>query len=386
MITDVDISHDSVVSLHVQLHNQLRQLILSGRWTNGTRIPSETQFAEAFKLSRSTVRLALQQAEIEGLIERIAGRGTFVAYSRSRSRNKRLIAFVTCDFDAENHLLLLNGAESEAKARDYQIVFSKVTNYEEERATLKRLSEYDDTAGILLWPNTAHSHPENVGDLPTGVVPVVFLDRRVEGSNLDCVTSDNYGGAQSLMRHLVELGHQHVVFLCHHEMRISTVMERYRAYQDVLREADLMPMEPWLVGLPGLEPNVKDVLRSSLNSRSLELQSIKKYMSSAHPRPTAIFAVNDYMAILAMRAMKLLNLHVPDDVSIAGFDGHDLAAQLEVPLTTVAQDPFGIGKRAAQILIDRIEGNTEPTRFDLMPTELYVRTSTSVPVSAKARS
>src|SRR5436190_17185710 len=85
-VADIVISHGSVVSLHAQLHNQLRQVILSGRWPHGSRIPSETQLAEYLKLSRSTVRLALQRAEIEGLIERTAGRGTFVAYIPSKER------------------------------------------------------------------------------------------------------------------------------------------------------------------------------------------------------------------------------------------------------------------------------------------------------------
>src|SRR5258707_15373155 len=102
-VTDITISQNSVISLHVQLHNQLRQLILSGRWPHAVRIPSESQLAEHLKVSRSTVRLALQQAEIEGLIERIAGRGTFVAYVPTKGRKSHLIAFVTCGFDAENH-------------------------------------------------------------------------------------------------------------------------------------------------------------------------------------------------------------------------------------------------------------------------------------------
>src|SRR4051794_7519179 len=102
-VTDVVIAHNSVISLHVQLHNQLRQLILSGRWPNETRIPSEIKLAEHLNVSRSTVRLALQQAEIEGLIKRTAGRGTFVSYHPAGEQAARLIAFVTCGLDAENH-------------------------------------------------------------------------------------------------------------------------------------------------------------------------------------------------------------------------------------------------------------------------------------------
>jgi DNA-binding LacI/PurR family transcriptional regulator len=104
---------------------------------------------------------------------------------------------------------------------------------------------------------------------------------------------------------------------------------------------------------------------------------MKNYMLNAQPRPTAIFAINDYVAIIAMRTMKQLNLAVPDAVSIAGFDDTELAAHLEVPMTTVAQDPYSIGKRAAQLLIERLGGYTGPSVCELIPTRLHVRSSTA---------
>jgi DNA-binding GntR family transcriptional regulator len=74
----IKLEHNSYISLHIQLHNQLRQLIISGRWHYGEKIPSEAQLAKHLKISRSTIRLALQRAEVEGLIKRTAGRGTFI--------------------------------------------------------------------------------------------------------------------------------------------------------------------------------------------------------------------------------------------------------------------------------------------------------------------
>jgi GntR family transcriptional regulator, arabinose operon transcriptional repressor len=377
-INDIHLYHDSFISLHVQLHNQLRQVILSGRWAPGTRIPSENQLTKHFNISRSTVRLALQQVELECLIERIPGKGTFVAQI-SHENKSHLLAFVTCGFDAENHLLMLNGAEREAKARGYQIVFSNTQNLQEEIDILQQLKA-QDIAGILLWPN---SHTLEPSQKPTHYqqvdVPIVLMDRRVDGFECDFVTSDNYGGAQTLMQHLVKLGHRHIVFLSHTVMEILPVMERYRAYCNVLEAASLTPMDTWLIGQAGDEISASYALQSSVDSNSLELQQIRQYMLNARPRPTAIFALNDYIALLAMRAMKLLAMPVPDVMSIAGFDDTNLAMYLEVPLTTVAQDPFMLGKRAAQLLIDRLEGDTKPTSVEIIPTQLRIRSSTAAP-------
>src|SRR5258706_6553271 len=98
------------------------------------------------------------------------------------------------------------------------------------------------------------------------------MDRTISGFDCDCVTSDNYGGAQALMRHLIELGHRHVVFLSHHEMELLPVMERYRAYCDVLQEAGLTPEDPWLIGQPGKEISASYALRLSVGIKSLELR------------------------------------------------------------------------------------------------------------------
>ncbi len=378
-VTDVVISQNTFISLHIQVHNQLRHLILSGRWPNGSQIPSESQFVEHLKVSRSTVRLALQQAEIEGLIERVAGRGTFVAYHPSAERTSRLIAFTTYGFDSESQFMLLRGAESAARARDYQIILSYVETDQDEIDNLRRWRE-EQVAGILLWPSSRAIVGQKTA-LSALKVPIVLMDRTIDGLDYDCVTSDNYGGACALMEHLLELGHRRIIFLTHQETHLLTVRERYRAYCDCLTSAGLQPAPAWQIGKAGHEIGYysKTFLQSADHS-SPELRQIRDYWQAANPLPTAIFGLNDYMAILATRAMKLLNVRVPEDVSLAGFDDVDLAAHLEVPLTTVAQDQLTIGKRATHLLIDRLEGYTGPTNCEYVPTELRVRHSTAAPV------
>jgi GntR family transcriptional regulator, arabinose operon transcriptional repressor len=380
-VSDIVLLHNSVISLHVQLHNQLRQLILSGRWKRGSRIPSESELTAYLKVSRSTVRLGLQAAEIEGLIERTAGRGTFVAYLPSKEHENRLVAFVTYGFDTESHLMMLKGAENELKAHGYQVILSNVQTHHEELNILQRLkAEY--VAGVLLWPYAEASRPQPPSAFSYQQIrlPMVLMDRQIYGIECDCVTSDNYGGGRALMEHFISLGHQNIVFLTHHETELLTVVERYRAYRDVMREAGLTAVEPWYIGQPGHEIGAGDTFRSSHDLNSPELQQIKEYLFTAQPRPTAIFALNDYLAVLATRTLKLLGMRVPDSMSIGGFDDIDLAAHLEVPLTTVAQDMFLIGKHAAQVLLGRLGGYTGPSECAIIPTELRIRSSTAVPL------
>jgi GntR family transcriptional regulator, arabinose operon transcriptional repressor len=380
-VSDIIISQSSFVSLHVQLHNQLRHLILSGQWQSGSRIPSESEFTRHLRISRSTIRLALQQAELEGLIERFAGRGTFVAYRSDRKQLGQLVAFITQRFDSDSLLLILKGAEEEARLRGYQIILSTVQSQEEEIEALKRLNA-EKIAGILIWPDASASRntPENEQTYGAITQPVVSIDRKIHGIDCDCVTSDHYMGARALVQHLIELGHRHIVFLTHHQVHLLSVKERYRAYREVLQQYGLTPAAPWLLGDRDIEISASYAFRASLGLNSAELQQIKDYLRTTQPCPTAIFALNDYLAIIALRVMKLLNISVPNTMSIAGFDDIDLAAHLEVPLTTVAQDHFTIGKHAARRLFDRLEGYSGTGVTELIPAQLRVRHSTSVPV------
>ena len=380
-VSDILLYHDSFVSLHVQLHNQLRELIVSGHWHAGNRIPSENQLTSELNISRSTVRIALQRAELEGLVERIPGKGTFVAHFSHKERQRRLIGFVTCGFDSETHLLLLNGAEEEIKANGHHIIFTNAQSRQQEIDVLKRFRE-EGIAGLLLWPHASASRmqQENSHYYHELDVPMVLMDREIYGLECDCVTSENYGGTQALMQHLIELGHQHIVFLSHHETELLTVKERYRAYCDALQDAKLPVINRWLIGEPGVEIGATYTLRSSVDVNSPELQQIRNYMLSAAAKPTAIVALNDYLAVLATQAIRSLDLSIPDAVSICGFDDIDLAAHLQVPLTTVAQDSYLIGKHAARLLIERLEGYSGPARRDIISTQLRIRSSTAVPL------
>jgi GntR family transcriptional regulator of arabinose operon len=385
-VTDITISQNSFVSLHMQLHNQLRHLILSGRWANGSRIPSESEFVRHLKISRSTVRLALQQAEIQGLIERFPGRGTFVTYHPTQEYARRLVAFVIHWFDSDSLLLMLKGAEAEARGRGYQIILNTVQNQQEEIEVLQRLKD-ESISGVLIWPNAGASKedPQNVLNYSAVGLPIVVMDRPIHGVDCDFVTSDHYSGAQALMEHLIELGHRQIAFLSNQQTYLYAVRERYRAYCDVMERNGLKPQQPWLIGQPNSELGGSDVLRASTSDRAACLEEIKALISAADPIPTAIFALHDYMAIMVMRALKQMNIPVPEGMSITGFDDLDMAAYMEVPLTTAAQDHFAIGRQAARRLFDRLEGYNGESVCEVIPTQLRIRASTSIPAYIQRR-
>jgi len=383
-LKDLKVNHESYISLHVQLHNLLRQLIVSGHWRNGDRIPSEPQLAQSLKISRSTVRIALQSAELEGLITRSPGRGTFVTYQPGKRQNTQYIGYVTRNFHNDIHRVLLSSTETELRSADYRVIFSNAHNNDEEVLVLQQLLD-DNIQGLILWPN-ANPTADQIDILQRYRalgIPIVFVDRRVDGIEADYVASDNFGGTVNLVSHLVELGHRHILYLCSNIRNLFPIEERLRGYRAVVHQHHLHAYQPLLINSPPHNFFLEADIHTLLDTSSDELiAQIIELLQKVEPLPTAIACVNDALAILTMRALKRMGLQVPTDISVVGFDDIDLAAYMPVPLTTVLQDAHTIGQVAARLLLDRLDGFSVPPRHEVVPTHLQIRMSSSTPISS----
>ena len=194
-------------------------------------------------------------------------------------------------------------------------------------------------------------------------VPVGLVGASVEP--FSCVRIDDVVGASTAVRHLVNLGHRDIALISGGvdvPMHFTTPLDRRRGYLDVLAETGI-EYDPELEAAGDFTMAGGERAMSELLGRSRH--------------PTAVFALSDEMAFGAMRALRKSGLRVPDDVSIVGFDDHDMADLLE--LTTVAQPVIEQGVAVAHLLMDRLAtgGHTEDPQPALaLPTRLVVRGST----------
>lgn len=365
--------------LHAQLLNQIRQLILSGVWAEQTRVPSEPQLVEQLGVSRATVRKALETAEHEGLLYRVAGKGTFVA-PQTLTGSRRLIGFVIPQFRStfDSHLLL--GVEQVLKAQRYQVLFcNSERRLGEENRLLTELIQ-DRVAGIVIWPVQSDDLNRELFHLSVRGFPLVLIDRSFQYLEADCALADNFGGAYAATKHLIDLGHRAIAFLARPYLHLQPIAERLAGYRQALRDHGLEPLAPLLVG-EALEPSTGYMLRAYASAEGPDISGLQATLARPD-RPTAIFAMNDHMALLTIKAAELSGLSVPDDLSIVGFDDLDVVSQLRVPLTTVAQNPLELGAAAAQLLLDRLRGLRSAPRQRRLHTSLRIR-GTSGPLRAK---
>ncbi|MCY4070819.1 MAG: GntR family transcriptional regulator [Chloroflexi bacterium] len=379
---EIRLDHSSFISLHVQLHNQLRRLIVSERWGYGERIPTETQLSKHLDISRTTVRIALQRIEVEGLIKRTAGRGTFVVYQPQDHVASRSIGYLTCSFHNEIHTNILNSAQTELRSAGYQVIFSNSQDRDDEARILQQLLD-DNVAGLMLWAN---AKPTDVTrsillEYERRKIPIVFMDRPVEGIRADYVSSDNFGGSYDLVQHLIELGHQQIVPLMPNIDDLHPVNERHRGYVTAIEERGLVAYAPWKINPPARHEFHETDIYSLVGEQSQHIiEQVEWLTDSVVPKPTAIVCINDILAIIAMSALRNIGYAVPDDVSIVGFDDIGMASHIGVPLTTVSQNAYELGKVASRMLIERLRGGEMSTRSHEVPTQLRIRSSTAAPL------
>ncbi len=191
-------------------------------------------------------------------------------------------------------------------------------------------------------------------------MPLVMVDRNVPTVEADAVLTDNQLGGFLATQHLLELGHTRIACIAG-PSSITPSAERIIGYRQALEQA-------------GISYDENLIVRGDYHAQSG--MDITHSLLTMTPRPTAIFALNDLMAIGALRAATEAGYLIPDDIAIVGYDDLEIARFTNPPLTTIAQPKKEIGRQAVHLLVDRMSEKSRPPSRLVLPPELIVRRST----------
>ena len=292
--------------------------------------------------------------------------------SVSKERRKRVLAVISELQYQPNPFYpqLVRGAEDAALKRHYILITVNTDDQVERKPEFISMLLARRVDGLLIVPSpNAKDRSHLTAAMATGV-PVVAVDRFVESVPIDAVSVNNLKGAVMCMNHLIRSGHCRIVYLGA-DWDVSNAMRRLEGYHQALKDAGL-PRDPALVCFGDLR------LQSGY-------RLTKEVYLRADP-PTAVFSANAMMGMGAMQAFQELRLRCPEEISLAVFDDLPFMSVIQPRPTVVAQPASDIGFRAAELLMDRIEGReraSAPVRIELEP-ELVVRDS-SGPAPEKAR-
>ena len=209
--------------------------------------------------------------------------------------------------------------------------------------------------GLVVVP-ASHDHSYLLAQKQAGMA-IVFVDRPAEFLDVDAVVSDNRGGAEEAVRHLVAAGHRRIAYLGD-LASVYTARERYAGYALALERAGI-PLDPAIV-----RHDLQDIDTAESTAAGL--------LAAPSP-PTAVFASQNLVTIGTIRALHRVGIQ--HRIAVVGFDDVMLADILEPAVTVVAQDPRAIGTVAAQILFLRMDGDVAPAALHVVPTRLIARGS-----------
>lgn len=274
-----------------------------------------------------------------------------------RSRRTHTLALILTDITNPFFTTVARGVEDVASDAGYTVIFCNTDENEEEEQKYLNLLLQKRVDGILLVP--ARSGHSAIQSAITQGVPLVVIDRRVAEEPVDGVRCDSEGGAYELTRRLIRFGYRRIVLLNGPE-GVSTAEDRAAGYLRALAEAGLQ--EHALV----LHGHFTQASGAEMTRRALLHQ----------PPPQVLFAANNFIAIGALQKIRELNLKVPEDMALVGFDDLPPALVTFPFLTVVAQPAYEMGQRAARLLIDRLEGRLSGEHREIiLPTEIIIRQS-----------
>jgi LacI family transcriptional regulator len=216
--------------------------------------------------------------------------------------------------------------------------------------------------GLILWPPFSVAYFHHFPEFVERRVPIAVIDHY--STVADSVETDEQQATSVVADHLIKLGHRRIACLSSRETPSQTwAVKRRTSFEDAIRSCSDAKVKNWRLNATGT--NGIEIARALLTDKF---------------RPTAVFTVSDHEAQFVYEAAHDLGLEIPRDLSVIGFADLDFAANMDPALTTMRQKPREIGRLAAKLIMDRIDGVVPdadvPTTVKV-PAELVNRRSTA---------
>ncbi|MEU8569040.1 LacI family DNA-binding transcriptional regulator [Streptomyces pathocidini] len=278
-----------------------------------------------------------------------------------RAGRSRIIALLVLDMANPFFVDVASGAERAARETGLGVMLCNSAQNPRDEADYLSLFSEQRVRGVLVTP--ADTTGANLENFRRHGIPFVFVDRVVPSAEGCSVSVDDITGGALAVRHLLECGHRRVTYISG-PMHLAQCQDRRTGALRALEEAGL-PVDR----LTHVEAERLDVAAGrDAGARLLGMS----------PRPTAVFCANDLLALGVLQTLYGAGVRIPEDMALVGYDDIEFASAAAVPLTSVRQPAFRMGRTAAELLIAETGETTAAThhheRIVLQP-ELVVRES-----------
>lgn len=339
---------------YVQLTDGIRAKIKSGEWGEGDRLPSFAEMYREHGASVATMQKAYDQLEKEGFIERRARSGVYV--TNPPAVQTGTIAYVVPEVGGVRHygsssysMKLLHGAHQEAAARGYQLALSNINQLQTSKVSF---------SGCIVQGDM-----ELIKSCARFGKPVVSLILQVNG--VPSVGTDDFAGYETITNHLLNLGHQRISIIVNNEDDHSFPL-RLRGYNKAFTESGFSSDASWQRRL-----QQRGEERTYVSYGYLEMQQWLRE-GWAELGCTAIVTQNDSTAIGVIKALREHGYHVPQDVSVTGYDNSGEDTNFDLKLTTIHVPLEDIAQKAVRLLDQFTQHSSNDIEKINFPTHLVI--------------
>ena len=316
-------------------------------------------------VSRVWNEAAFVSPETRQRVAEVATRLGYSPHGAARSlitRTTHAIGVLLPDLYGEFFSEIIRGIDHAAQDDGYHILVSSSHDSKDEIDAALRSMRGRVDGMIIMSPDL---EAQRTLHTLQGSFPVVLLNGGAESKAFDTITIDNHEGATAMVRHLIAHGHKRIAMIGGPERNYDAA-ERLRGYESALAESGIARDE-------SLE--VRGDFSELSGHRAVQ------QLLALSPRPTAIFAANDSMAIGALSALRERGLRVTKALAVAGFDDIPLARYKNPPLSTVHVDISLLGERAAALLLSSLQKGPRARQQLQLSTTLVIRASCGGPVT-----
>ncbi|HHX62821.1 MAG TPA: LacI family transcriptional regulator [Epulopiscium sp.] len=234
---------------------------------------------------------------------------------------------------------ILESARAELEERGYDITFISSKFAKQKNASFLEHCRYRGVDGVIIA--CIDFNAEDVIQLINSNIPVVLIDKEIAGKS--SIISQNHEGVKRAVNHLVENGHKDIGFIHGQYTSTEVTPHRISGFYEAMQEANIKPNKNW-------------IMEGAYYEWEVTAKSCEKILKMKH-RPTALLLPDDYAALAVYRTASQLNIRIPEDISLVGYDGLEFSRIMTPRLTTIKQDTEMIGKLAGEKIVNLIENN-----------------------------
>lgn len=360
------LQNDSSQTKYAKLQRYIKDEIIMGRIKPGDQIPSENTLSEELSLSRHTVRKAISMLVNEGYLYTEHGKGTFCK-DRSIGRiNSRNIGVMTTYISEYIFPRVIQGIDSVLSEKGYSIILKNTDNDVEKEAVYLQEILNKDIEGLIIEPTKSSVFSNNIKyyqALEEHKIPYIFIHGTYQQlEDRPQILLNDSNGMYLAVKYLIGLGHKNIIGI----FKADDVqgIERHKGYARALAE-NFLQYDP------------ENVIWFHTEDRKTKPFSTLESMFKSGKKVDAVVCYNDQVAFGVYEKLTELNISVPADISLTGFDDSYYATSCPVKLTSVSHPKEQLGEIAAQTLLEMI-GNPEYSKSHIkkvIEPELIIRDS-----------